>query len=189
MTPALLGRLALSLLAAALLCAPSDAAARERRDRHLGPAREIAIVTFPLETILTGAFYQPALAIELRVAVGARFVVTVTPLGVWYAAGGVTDVHGGGVGGRIGVQYYTSRSLAGPFFGLQGGDVEAFIGGRRGRSVGGSFTAGYVLTRRDEFDLSVAVGFGYWHRMGVLDTGSAGIPEIMSLQLGIGWSR
>ena len=174
---------------AVALASPRLAEGAGRPDRHLGPARRVALVTFPLETLLTGAFYQPTLTVELRVALGARLALTVSPIGVWYAAGGVASSHGGGTGGRLGLQYYFSRSLSGPFMGLQGGDLEAFVGGRRGRSVGGSFTFGYVLTRKDDFDLSLGLGLGYWHRMGILKQGPAGVPEVLSLQLGIGWSR
>ena len=181
-------RAAVALVAAvSLVCAARVAdAGAPRKDRHLGPARSVAVLTFPLETLMTAAFYRPALSVQLRTDLGAKVALTLRVTGIWYAAGGLVDDHAGGFGLALGVQYYTSKPLSGPFFGLEGGDVEIFAGHHHGRSYGGSFTFGYGLAFQDGWYLSFGLGLGYWHREGIIDKGPT-FPEIMSLRLGVGW--
>lgn len=203
MTPRAQGRAAGALviaLAAATLTAATLAAATvgagpawaaERPDRYLGPARKVAVLVFPLETILGATTQEPLLAVEVRIDLGAGLALAIRPIGVWYVKGGVSDAHGGGVGGALALHWYLQRALAGPFLALQGGDIEAFVGGERGRTVGGSAIFGYAWSLRSKGRssgplFSVGLGLGYWHRMGVVDTGPVW-PEILSLRFGAGW--
>lgn len=180
-----------ALLAAAALVgvagggAPA-AAQPARRDRHLGPARDVQLLVFPLESFLSASAWQPIFAVEVRVHVGAGVALAARPMGVWYAAGTVGEGHGGGVGGALALLWYLDRALAGPYVGVQGGDVEAFVDGERGRTFGGSALFGYARTWRSGALVDVALGLGYWHRTGVLDTGQTW-PEVLSLRVGLGW--
>ncbi len=162
----------------------------ERPDRHLGPANDFAVLAFPLETALTAGFYQPLLGVDTRFALSDHVVIHVRPMDARYVKGGLDhNHHGWGVGGLAGFQYYLNRRMAGPFVGLQGGDVEAFVGGRRGHNFGGTALFGYTLTQNGGFVMSVGIGFGYWHRTGVLDSGGVALPEFMTLHLGLGWGE
>lgn len=186
------GRAATALATAGLLLAlaggaPAPARAQpERPDRDLGPARGLALLAFPLEAFLSASAWQPIFAVELRVDLGAGLALGVRPMGVWYAKGSVADAHGGGVGGAVALLWFLQRALAGPYVGLQAGDVEAFVGGGRGRTVGGSALFGYARSWRSGALLDVALGLGYWHRMGVVDVGQTW-PEVLSLRFGLGW--
>lgn len=185
---ALIGAAAVALALLAAASAPRSATAQPtRRDRDLGPARDVQLVVFPLESFVSASAWQPIFAVEARVHVGAGFALAIRPMGVWYAAGTTrADGHGGGVGGALAVLWYLERPLAGPYVGLQGGDVEAFVGDERGRTFGGSALFGYARSWPSGALLDVALGVGYWHRMGVVDTGQTW-PEILSLRFGLGW--
>lgn len=153
----------------------------------LGPSRDIAVLTFPLETAFTAVYYQPLFEIEARAAISDAFALTARGMAVWYVQGGIADDgHGWGAGGTLGFQYYLVRRLSGPFVGLHGGDIESFVDGERGRTFGGAVLFGYVLND-DWATLSLGLGIGYWHRTGVVDVGTS-LPEILSLNVGVGWA-
>lgn len=179
------------LLSLAAIGAPSSSVAQtlevdSRQDRYLGPGRTIAVLAFPLEAALNASAGAPQLSVEVRIDLGAGWAIGVRPIGVWYLPGARRDVHGGGVGAAIALQWYFERPLAGGFVGLQAGDVEAFIGGERGRLFGATAIFGYAISWDNGAMLSVGLGLGYWHRAGVLDSGVQW-PEILSLRLGAGW--
>lgn len=181
------GVVSLSVALVALLLTGPAGGSNERLERDLGPEQSLVVLVFPLELALTAAYAEPMLGVELRGHVGSRWVLTARPLVVWYLPQSVGR-HGYGLGGRAGVHYYLTRPLAGPFLGLQGGLVEALVGSSRGRMFGGTLSFGFARTWPGGNTLSLGLGFGYWHRQGAIRRG-AGIPEVLSLELGLGWGR
>ena len=191
MRSTLLRLASIRLLLLVLLCCllPTSAVAQEvdsSEDRHLGPARTSAVLAFPLDTLLTAASGRTRFELEVRVNLAHGLALAVRPIGLWLVPRSPEEGHGGGIGGALALQWFTRRALAGPFVALQGGDVEAFAGGQRGRMFGVSAIFGYVISWENGAMLSLGVGLGYWHRAGVLDTGIQ-VPEILSLRLGTGW--
>ena len=136
--------------------------------------------------MLTAIGGAPQLAAEVRFDLGAGLAIAVRPMAIWYLPVAPREEHGGGVGAALGLHWYQRRGLSGPFLAIQAGDVEAFVGGGRGRMVGGSAIFGYTISYESGGMISMGLGLGYWHRMGVLDTGVQW-PEILSLRLGAGW--
>lgn len=155
-------------------------------DRYLGPERDVTLLAFPLEAALNATSGSPQLALEVRKDLGHGLAIAVRPIGVWYLPNDNHAEHGGGIGVALGIQWYTRRALSGPFVAIQGGDIEAFIAGERGRMFGASAIFGWSINWEGGAVMSVGVGLGYWHREGVLDSGVQW-PEILSIRLGTGW--
>ncbi len=173
-----------------VLCVlPALAGAQEvdsSETRLLGPARDVAVLAFPLDALIHAGAGAPRLAIEVRIALSERLALAVRPIGVWFVPTADREAHGGGGGAAIGVQWFLERPLAGPYVSVQAGDVEVSIDGEGGRFVGGDAVFGYALSWEGGAQLSLGVGFGYWHRMGVVDRG-LNFPDVLSLRVGIGW--
>lgn len=155
-------------------------------DRFLGPARQVALLAFPLEILLNASAGAPQLALEVRIDLADNLALGIRPMLIWYLPSKKDAPHGGGFGGAISVQYYLDRPLSGPYVALQVGEVEAFIGDKRGRMFGGSAIFGWAINWDNGAVMTFGVGLGYWHRFGVLDTGIQW-PEILSLRIGAGW--
>ena len=159
----------------------------KEHDRHLGPARDIVILMFPLDIIVSSIAEKPMLAVEVRKNLGEGWAIGVQPAVVYYAPGStLSDAHGGGLGLVLSGHWYEKRALAGGFVTLQVGDIEAFVGDEFGRTVGAAAIFGYALSWDDGAEVSIGLGFGYWHRMGVVGGGFT-LPEILSWRLGVGW--
>jgi len=179
------------LLTAALLLGAEPPADHDMEvdtspDRHLGPARDISVLAFPMEALMHATSGSPQLAVEVRVDVGHGVALGVRPIGVWYLPSRDHKVHGGGIGGALTLHWYTRRALSGPYLGLVAGDVEAFLDGERGRIVGASTIFGYALSYDSGALIHVGVGLGYWHKMGVVDNGIQW-PELLSFRVATGW--
>lgn len=155
-------------------------------DQRLGPAREVALVGFPVELLMTSLSGAPMLSLEARIALG-RFALTVRPIVAWVLPGTYGPEHGAGVGAAVGVQWYTRRALAGPYVALDGGDIEVFASAGHGRTAGGTLVFGYALSWDDGAVLCLGVGFGYWHKMGAIASGAPGLPELLALHVDTGW--
>ncbi len=153
---------------------------------HLGPSRELVVLGFPVDLVYSSISKKPMLGVEVRLAASEGWAVGIEPIIVWYVGGDAFPTDGVGVGLVVSAQYYFDRSLAGGFVALQAGDIEAFIGGEYGRTVGGAAIFGYALSWDDGAQVSLGLGFGYWHRMGVVGGGMT-IPELLALRLGVGW--
>lgn len=153
-------------------------------DPRLGPERRVAVVAFPLEVLASAAGGRALFGAEVRLGLTPRLAITLKPIAAWLFGGHSGD--GFGAGGAVGLHWYTRRLLSGPFVGVQAGDIEAFRDGRRGRSAGGGVVFGYSVSYADGGIVCVGVGFGYWHRMGVV-AGGPNLPEILSLRLDTGW--
>ena len=155
---------------------------------RLGPSRELAVLVLPLDVLRASVSATPAFGVEVRVALPERWALSVAPAVLWAVEGDRFPEHGVGAGLILGAHYYLDRDLAGGYIGVEVGDIEVFVGGDGGRTVGGAAVFGYALTWESGLIINLGLAFGYWHRMGLLESGPV-LPEILAVRLGVGWAR
>ena len=155
-------------------------------DRLLSEPHRYAFVAYPLELLTYATINAPQISFELWFDLEYGLALNLQPRAIWYPPAGDRKTHDWAAGGAIGVYWFTSRSLTGPFYGIYGGDVEAPLSTGHGRIFGATATFGYAIGFADGGILSFSFGLGYWHRQGSLNTGVQW-PEILSLRIGTGY--
>ena len=157
-----------------------------REQRFLGPPHKYAITAYPMELLTYATINAPQVSFEIWFDLHSGFALSLQPRGIWYPPSGGRKTHDFGVGAALGIYWFAHRSLTGPFYGIYGGDVEAYLSTGPGRIFGATATFGYAIGYQSGGILSFSFGIGYWHRQGSLDTGVQW-PEILALRIGTGY--
>jgi hypothetical protein len=154
----------------------------------LGPGRDLSVLFYPIDVLTSSLSMKPMLGAEVRIALPDQWALAVYPVVVWYIEGEEFPAHGFGLGAMVSGMYFFERPLSGGFASIQVGDIEAYVAGESGRTVGAALVCGYAVSYDEGAMISVGLGIGYWYRMGVVGGGMS-LPELLSLRLGFGWGE